>query len=270
MSSSNEKLIAMNVSVRESWMCLAVAVVCLSISSAAYAESDDDFFEARVRPLLVKHCLKCHSAKKQEGSLRLDSRDAWLRGGERGKVIVAGKPNDSLLIQAIRHDDPDLKMPPNGKKLSAAEIAILEAWVKRGAPDPRREKLVQSARMGLEDAQAFWSFQPVKKPAVPKTKGDDWSRTPIDRFVFAQLKQHGLSPVSDVGRRTLIRRATLDLTGLPPTPDEIAAFLADRSEGAFERLIDRLLKSPAYGERWGRHWLDVARYADTAGDGADY
>ena len=250
----------------------ACIVVCgMTIASNAFADPDDDFFETRVRPLLVKHCMDCHGAKKQEGSLRLDSRDAWRRGGDRGKAIVVGKPNESLLIQAIRHDDPDLKMPPNAKKLSAADIAVLESWVKRGAPDPRREKSTpSSARLNLEDAHEFWSLQPVKQPAVPLIENDEWSQTPIDVFVLARLKQQGLSPVSDADRRTLIRRATLDLTGLPPTPDEIESFLNDHSNKSFERLIDRLLKSPAYGERWGRHWLDVARYADTAGDGADY
>ena len=235
------------------------------------AESDEDFFEARVRPVLVKHCQDCHGAKKQEGGLRLDSRDAWMRGGDRGEAIVAGEPDKSLLIQAVRHADPDLKMPPDNKQLSASEIADLEAWVQRGAYDPRRESETQTSdRMDLEQSREFWSFQPLKTVSPPQHADDHWSRNAIDKFVHAELKKRELSPVADADRRALIRRATFDLTGLPPTVEEIKAFLQDESANAFETVVDRLLQSPAYGERWGRHWLDVARYADTAGDGADY
>ena len=240
-----------------------VTLCSLFITSACRAESDDDFFEARVRPLLVKHCLECHGAKKQEGGLRLDSRDAWMRGGDRGDAIIAGEPDKSLLIQAVRHDNPDLQMPPDTKKLTAAEIADLEAWVQRGAADPRRESAASiSERMSLEQSRTFWSFQPLEAVAPPQDAADHWSRNSIDAFVLAELKKHDLSPVADADRRTLIRRATFDLTGLPPTPDEIDAFLRDESADAFETVVDRLLQSPAYGERWGRHWLDVARYAE--------
>ncbi len=248
-----------------------VTLCMLLITSVCRAESDDDFFEARVRPLLVKHCLECHGEKKQEGGLRLDSRDAWMRGGDRGETIIAGEPDKSLLIQAVRHDDPDLQMPPDNKKLTAAEIADLEAWIQRGAADPRRESAAAiSERMSLEQSRAFWSFQPLETVVPPQDAADHWSRNAIDAFVLAELKKHALSPVADADRRTLIRRATFDLTGLPPTPDEIDAFLRDESTDAFDAVVNRLLKSPAYGERWGRHWLDIARYADTAGDGADY
>jgi hypothetical protein len=248
----------------------ATAGLLLLITYTCRAESDDDFFEARVRPLLVKRCLECHGAKKQEGGLRLDSRDGWMRGGDRGTTIIAGQPEKSRLMQAVKYDDPDLQMPPT-KKLTANEIAVLETWVKRGASDPRREAATQTtARMSVEDARNFWSFQPLKTPAVPRDASDRWSRNPIDSFVLAQLKERGLSVVADADRRTLIRRATFNLTGLPPAPSEIEAFLRDESSDAFESLVDRLLDSKAYGERWGRHWLDVARYADTAGDGADY
>lgn len=252
--------------------CVFAGVVTSLLFSTpiCHAASDGDFFENRVRPLLVSHCVECHGAKKQEGGLRLDSRDGWMRGGDRGTPIVAGQPEKSLLIQAVKYGDPDLQMPP-AKKLSANEISDLETWVKRGALDPRREAVTQTtARMSVEGALNFWSFQPLKAPAVPRDANDRWSRSPIDSFVLAQLKEHGLSPVADADRRTLIRRATFDLTGLPPTPSEIDAFLRDESPDAFESLVDRLLDSDAYGERWGRHWLDVARYADTAGDGADY
>ena len=254
------------------WRCVLAGATTwfLLIAPICRAESNEDFFEARVRPLLVKHCLECHGAKKQEGGLRLDSRDAWIRGGDRGAAINAGQPDQSLLIEAVRYDNPELKMPP-AKKLTAKEIADLEAWIKRGAFDPRRESAAQTtARMSLEQARSFWSFQPLKAHVVPQDTGDRWSRGPIDAFVITQLKKRGLSPVADADRRTLIRRATFDLTGLPPTPSEIDTFLRDESANAFESLVDRLLESKAYGERWGRHWLDVARYSDTAGDGADY
>ncbi|MFN7875690.1 MAG: PSD1 and planctomycete cytochrome C domain-containing protein [Pirellula sp.] len=248
-----------------------VTACILFIAPNCRAENDDDFFETRVRPVLVKHCQDCHGAKKQEGGLRLDSRDAWMRGGDRGDAIIAGEADKSLLIKAVRHDDPDLQMPPDTKKLTAAEIADLEAWVQRGAYDPRREAATQpSEKMSLEQARTFWSFQPLQAVTPPQDITDHWSRTPLDAFVHAELKKNELSPVADADRRTLIRRATFDLTGLPPTPDEIDAFLRDESANAFEAVVDRLLRSPAYGERWGRHWLDVARYADTAGDGADY
>ncbi|MBJ44161.1 MAG: hypothetical protein CMJ80_12955 [Planctomycetaceae bacterium] len=247
-----------------------VATYLLSITPICRAESDDDFFEARVRPLLIKQCVECHGAKKQEGGLRLDSRDGWMRGGDHGPPIIASQPEKSLLIQAVRYVDPSLKMPPT-KRLTTQEIADLEAWVKRGAFDPRLEVATQTTtQMSIVQASTFWSFQPLKTPVVPHDASDRWSRNPIDSFVFAQLKKRELSPVPDADRRTLIRRATFDLTGLPPTPNEIKAFLDDESSDAFESLVDRLLDSKAYGERWGRHWLDVARYADTAGDGADY
>ena len=250
-----------------------VIVELLLILPLYAADSGTDFFESNVRPVLVKHCQECHGEKKQEGGLRLDSRDAWMRGGDRGEAIIVGEPNKSLLIQAVRHEDPDLQMPPNAKKLTMAEIADLEAWVERGATDPRRESQAEtSKRLSLEQAGAFWSFQPVQKVAPPQDPEDQWSRNPIDVFVHAQLKDQNLSPVGDADRRTLIRRATFDLTGLPPTPEEIDSFLRDqdKSEVAFKKLVDRLLDSSSYGERWGRHWLDVARYADTAGDGSDY
>jgi len=250
---------------------LAVVTICvLFITPICCADSDNEFFEGRVRPVLVRHCLECHGAKKQEGGLRLDSRNGWMRGGDRGTAIIAGQSKKSLLMEAVRYDNPDLQMPPT-KKLTANEIADLDTWVKRGAADPRREAARQTTgRMSEDDARSFWSFQPLKPPAVPHNANDRWSRNPIDSFVLAQLKERGLSPVDDADRRTLIRRATFDLTGLPPTPGEIKSFLLDDSANAFESLVDRLLESPAYGERWGRHWLDVARYADTAGDGADY
>ncbi len=234
-----------------------------------------DFFEQKIRPLLVEHCYECHStdSKKLKGGLRLDSRDGWLKGGDTGVVIVPGDAEKSLLIKAVRYTDKDLQMPPKDKKLSAAQIADLVAWVKMGAPDPRRQVTATAPAkpgMSLEAGRKFWAYQPVKTPPLPKVKNKRWVRSPLDTFVVAQLEKKNLTPVAEADKRTLIRRATFDLTGLPPTPTEIEVFLRDKSPKAFEMLIDRLLASTAYGERWGRHWLDVARYADTAGDGADY
>lgn len=247
-----------------------VFVTSIALISSTAVADDRQFFESRIRPLLIKHCLECHGANKQESGLRLDSKEGWSAGGDRGASIVPGKPKDSLLLTAISHVDPDLKMPPK-QKLSANEIADLTSWIQRGAFDPRTRASGQSAsqRLSLEQAQDFWSFQPVVSPPVPKS-ATDWSRTPIDAFAWARMREHGVSPVGLADKRALIRRATFDLTGLPPTPAEITAFLNDDSAQAFETVVDRLLDSPAYGERWGRHWLDVARYADTAGDGADY
>ena len=265
------KFSAMKSSIEKSRMLVTVSCwLCMFMVPAGAAAQTDEAFEAQIRPLFIKHCLKCHGAVKQEAGLRLDSRNGWMIGGDNGTAIVPRNAKDSLLIKAVSYSDPDLKMPPDGK-LSPAEIAALTAWVNQGAFDPRESTARSStSRLSLEDARSFWSFQPVKRPVVPKVVDTPWLRTPIDAFVLAALKLHGLSPVTGADRRTLIRRATFDLTGLPPTPSEIHAFLHDKSTNAFETLVDRLLSSPAYGERWGRHWLDVARYADTAGDGADY
>ena len=248
-----------------------VAVIAIGLASKVTtcpAQSDEDFFESNVRPLLVQHCQECHGEKKQEGNLRLDSRDSWVRGGDRGQTIHPGQPEKSLLMQAVRYDDSDLEMPP-AKQLTEQEIAVLETWIKRGASDPRTESTTTTA-MSLEEAKSFWAFQPLKITTAPPNVDDRESQHPIDAFVLAHLQKQNLSPVPLTDRRTLIRRATFDLTGLPPTPTEIDAFVNDKSEDAFESLVERLLDSPAYGERWGRHWLDVARYADTAGDGSDY
>lgn len=230
-----------------------------------------EFFEKRVRPVLVEHCYKCHSieSKKAKGGLLLDSRDAILKGGATGPALVAGDPDKSLLIRAVRHASPDLLMPP-GKKLSDAQVADLAAWVKMGAPDPRSAAVRPRYGMSLEEGRKFWSFRPVKDPPVPPVKDTAWPRNPVDHFILARLEQAGLAPAPPADRRALIRRVTFDLTGLPPTPEEVDAFLADNSPSAFERVVDRLLASPRYGERWGRHWLDVVRYADTCGNASDY
>ncbi|HKB35262.1 MAG TPA: PSD1 and planctomycete cytochrome C domain-containing protein, partial [Gemmataceae bacterium] len=216
-----------------------------------------DFFEKRVRPLLADRCYRCHSdrATKLRGGLRLDTREGLLKGGNSGPAVVPGDPDRSLLIRAVRHADPDLKMPPNNR-LPAEEVATLEAWVKRGAPVPDTGRATESS------TRTHWAFLPPKAQAPPRVKQQGWAQGPIDHFLLARLEEKELRPVPPADRPTLLRRATFDLTGLPPSPDELDAFLADNSPDAFAKVVDRLLASPAYGERWGRHWLDLARYCD--------
>ena len=217
------------------------------------------FFETNVRPVLVEHCQKCHGAKKQWAGLRLDSREALLRGGDSGAAIVPGKPNESLLIRAVRQVDDKLKMPEDGK-LSDRQIADLVRWVELGAPFPDAPK-----NAGRTRDPNHWAFQALADSIVPAVKNSAWSESIVDRFVLAKLEAAGLAPAPRAEKRTLIRRVTFDLLGLPPTPDETEVFLSDESPDAFARLVERLLASPAYGEKWGRHWLDVARYADSNG-----
>ena len=222
-----------------------------------------EFFERKIRPLLVEHCYECHSAEhEQEGDLLLDSRAGVLGGGASGAAVVPGEPDNSVLISAVRYHG-DRQMPPDGK-LSDAQIADLEAWVRMGAPDPRdgTRMLVGTAKL-FDEATRHWAFQPVKETLPPIE--DTAARTPIDAFLLAELGKHGRGFSAKASRRTLIRRAYADLIGLPPSPETVQAFITDDHPDSFERLIDRLLESPHYGERWGRHWLDVARYADTMG-----
>ena len=225
----------------------------------------EEFFEREVRPIFVEHCQSCHGAKKQEMSLRLDSAEGLRQGSDSGAVVVAGDPINSLLIEAVRYGG-DTKMPPKGK-LSEKAIASLEKWVKQGAVWPKEDFAPAKTRSGVsvEAAKDHWAFQPIRSPTIPEVKTKERVATSIDSFILARLEAAGLSlsPVAD--RHTLIRRATFDLHGLPPTPEEVAAFEGDSSPDAFRIVIDRLLGSPRYGERWGRHWLDVARYSDTKG-----
>ncbi len=242
------------------------ATACAPRSMSAASQEETAFFETNIRPLLLERCAECHSEKKQKGGLRLDSRSAWQKGGESGSAIAPGDPDTSLLIKAIRYLDKDLQMPPK-QKLSASEVALLEKWVKMGAPDPRDESAAIQPTVNFEAASKHWAFQPVLRPPVPTQARP---LQPLDAFVAARSQQEGLAPNPVADPRTLLRRITYDLTGLPPTPEEIRTFLRDNGPGRIDRLVERLLASSAYGERWGRHWLDVARYADTAGDGADY
>jgi hypothetical protein len=227
-----------------------------------------EFFESRIRPILADNCYPCHSQQspKIKGGLLLDTRTDLLKGGDTGPAIKPGDPENSLLIKAVRYTDDDLKMPPKNKKLAAAQIASLEAWVKMGAPDPRVPQAGATAAASIrEKARTHWAFQPIREPKAPAVKYKRFVRTPVDNFILARLEAAHLQPSPRADKHTLIRRATFDLIGLPPTPEEVAAFLADKSPDAFARVVDRLLASPRYGERWGRHWLDVARYADSKG-----
>jgi Protein of unknown function (DUF1553)/Protein of unknown function (DUF1549)/Planctomycete cytochrome C len=231
------------------------------------ADPDFDFFEKKIRPVLAEHCFKCHSAEveragKLKGGLFLDSRDGVLKGGETGPAIVAGKPAESRLIRALRYDG-EVRMPPKGK-LSDAIVADFEKWVRIGAPDPRVNSGSRRAvGMTLEEGRKFWAYKPVAAPAPPPVKETEWATNEIDRFILAKLEEKGLKPSPDADRTTLARRVFFDLTGLPPTPEEVDAFIANNDPRAFDNLVDRLLTSPRFGERWGRHWLDVARFGES-------
>ena len=236
---------------------------------AAPSSEQSAFFESKIRPLLSRSCFSCHGDQQQRGHLRLDSKGGLMKGGARGAVIVPGDVEKSRLLSAVRYEGA-LKMPPSGM-LRPDEIAALTAWVKMGAPWPDGVPQTGSAKgqaldIKITEAQKnFWSFRPVVKPALPPVKNAAWCISPIDRFVLAKLEAKGLKPAPSADRRTLIRRVTFDLIGLPPTPDEVEAFVNDKSPNAWQKLVDRLLASPHYGERWGRHWLDLVRYADSNG-----
>jgi hypothetical protein len=222
-----------------------------------------EFFEKRVRPVLEGMCISCHRAGSAKGGLELDSKAGFLAGGKHGKVVVPGKPEASRLIRAVRRTDAKLKMPPDDP-LDAEEVADLTRWVRDGAVWPGPVAVTKA------DPRDHWAYKPLRNVRPPKVGDPAWNTSAIDRFVKSALDARGLEPVGLADKTTLLRRVTFDLTGLPPTPEEVDAFLADDSPGAYERVVDRLLASPHYGERWGRHWLDVVRYADTAGDNSDF
>src|SRR5215470_1890455 len=249
----------------------------LAIGGVLYAQAPDaaspDFFESRIRPILANNCYSCHTDSKL-GGLRVDSRVALLAGGKSGPALIPGRPDDSLLIRAVSHTDPNLKMPMSGARLKNSEIADLRYWIQALAaywPDEAAKAAPQSSAAASPhftirpEQRKFWSFQPLRKPVVPPVKDTAWARTPIDHFILFKLEEKGLKPVQPADKRSLIRRAYFDLTGLPPTPEQVDAFRADNSPEAFAKVVDRLLASPQYGERWARHWMDVARYADGSG-----
>ncbi|HVU85711.1 MAG TPA: PSD1 and planctomycete cytochrome C domain-containing protein [Pirellulales bacterium] len=257
--------------------CLLFAMLMVQrpfpVSAAAAEASPEEvaageFFEKKIRPLLADNCYNCHSAStNSQGGLRIDDRNGLLAGGGRGPAIIPGNAAESLLIRAVRQTDDELRMPPK-KQLSEEQIADLEKWINDGAVWPGTYVYVETNTPNPEYDQlrkTHWAWQPVRDPAVPVVADPAWSRDPVDAFVHAKLEEQHLIAAPEADRRTLIRRVTYDLTGLPPTPQEVDAFLWDGSPTAYEELIDRLLASPAFGERWGRHWLDVARYGESTG-----
>ncbi|MGF1577744.1 MAG: PSD1 and planctomycete cytochrome C domain-containing protein [Gemmataceae bacterium] len=252
---------------------LVVVLVVLSgggwVVAQEPTEKQTAFFESRIRPLLAKHCYRCHSqkAKRLQAGLFVDSRDGLLKGGDTGTALVPGHPEKSLLITALHYNDK-LQMPPRGK-LPKREIDLLTEWVKMGAPWPNAKVVKRNADTKIFDwnkaRKSHWAWRPVKTPTVPKVRDTTWPKNAIDHFVLAKLETKGMEPSPPAARRTLIRRAYFDLIGLPPSPKEVRAFVADESSDAFGKVVDHLLSSPHYGERWGRHWLDVARHSDGFG-----
>src|SRR5215510_1159535 len=252
----------------------------------APSRGDIEFFEAKVRPVLAERCFKCHSsqAKNPKGNLRLDSRANILKGGDSGRAAVASQPDKSLLLRAVGYKDADLAMPPQGK-LPDHEIAALTEWVRRGLPYPGAAKaaIENKSAVNIDEGRKFWSFQPVRALPAPSVKQFGWVQRPIDAFILAELEKQGLAPSPAASPRTLIRRLYFDVIGLPPSPEEVESFISDcdpsivdfndqsiiknqklKIQSAVRRVVDRLLASPRYGERWGRYWLDLARYCDIA------
>ena len=243
-------------------------VAFLLIPFAASAAADGDaFFRERVEPILRQRCYECHShAGKIKGGLVLDSRSGWQSGGESGPALVSGSLEKSLIIKAVHYGTPDLEMPPKAK-LPESEIAILEQWVATGAHDPREAVVAVTKKAGIdvEAGRKHWAYQPVREPALPAVRDSSWPLNDVDVFILAKLEGAGVKPNAEADAHTWLRRVTFDLTGLPPTEAEIAAFVTDRSPQSHERVVDRLLESRAYGERWARHWLDLVGYAEQIG-----
>jgi len=267
-------------SVSTAWLGLAsalfVATAVLRIAAAPRAQApqaaaptpaDIEFFEANIRPVIFDVCGECH-VDDDEGGLKLDTRESMLKGGDTGPAIVPGDPDKSLLMHVIRRDEGYPRMPKSAPKLADEKIAAFATWIKSGAPWPADKAMrpaappPPAAAAITAEQRAWWSFRPLAHPVPPAVKNGEWPKTDVDRFILAHLEREELEPVKPADRRTLIRRVTLDLTGLPPTPEEVDGFVADTAPDAFEKVVDRLLASPKYGEAWGRHWLDVARYAE--------
>ncbi|MDX2032151.1 MAG: PSD1 and planctomycete cytochrome C domain-containing protein [Blastocatellia bacterium] len=257
---------------------LTLGFLCLAALGAGrfHAQSSgEDLFEKKIRPVLATHCYACHSTKLKApmGGLALDTKAGLLKGGDSGPAIVPGRPAESRLLRAMRYNDPNLRMPPTSQ-LPAAVIADFEQWIAAGAPDPRTDAVVASAPVrahgiDFDKGRRWWSFQPLREVAAPPVRQASWGRTKMDRFILARLEQNRLAPSPEADARTLVRRAWLDLTGLTPGYDDVERFANDPDPKRYEKLIDRLLASPRYGERWGRHWLDVARYAENGDTGGN-
>ena len=244
-----------------------IVLYLVVLGFSLHAQTGDAFFESRIRPLLAEKCYACHTASKL-GELRLDSREAMLKGGKSGAALVPGKAEASLLYRAVVRADEKLKMPMAGERLSAGQVADLRQWIDSGAAWPAALSPPKPAKAGFSisaEQRAFWSFQPLRNASPPPLRDENWAKSPVDRFILAKLEEKNLKPAPPADKRVLLRRAHYDLTGLPPTPEQVEAFMADSSPAAFSKVVDRLLESKQYGERWGRHWLDVARYADGGG-----
>jgi cytochrome c553 len=244
------------------WVCLVGA---LSLSGAEEPTAEQlQFFESKIRPVLVTHCYECHAAdsKTRQGGLLVDSRDGLLNGGDSGPAVVPHDLESSLLLSALRYDS--FEMPPKGK-LPAAVIADFEKWIQSGAVDPRTEpvKVAKPRSIDIEAGRQHWAYRPIQKPPLPSVARSDWPLSDIDRFILAKLEANGLQPVADADRATLLRRLSFTLTGLPPTPEQLDAFVRNEAPDAYEQVVDQLLGSPRFGERWGRHWLDIVRFAES-------
>jgi mono/diheme cytochrome c family protein len=249
---------------RPAWGAVAITVVLAGAMGRLEAVADQPSaraidFAQQVRPILEKHCYACHGPEKRKGGLRLDLRDAALAGGDSGPILVPGHPAESLLIEKVTAADPAEAMPPEGDRLTDDEIGRLRSWIDAGAVWPIEEDSTGTSQ------PSHWSFVAPRRPELPPVRGADWVRNPVDRFVLARLERENVQPSPEADRRTLIRRLSLDLLGLLPAPEDVDAFVHDSSPVAYEKLVDRLLASPHFGERWGRHWLDLARYADSDG-----
>ncbi len=248
-------------------------IVLAFLASGFFAHGQDqkgiEFFENHIRPLFVEHCYECHStgAKKLKANLYLDSRAGWQTGGDSGPAVIPGKPGESLLFHAVSHTNGDLEMPPK-TKLTDKEIEHLKSWIALGAPDPREGNVKRSTtQIDLNKGRQFWSFQPPIAHSIPKVRNTTWPINDIDHFILARLEDQNITPAKNASKTTLLRRIYFDLIGLPPTPDELEAFLEDQSPTAFQSVVDTLLARPEFGERWGRHWLDVTRFAESSGGG---
>ena len=255
---------------RLAWMLFGLAF--FGLSGRVHADDDEAFFEAKIRPVLVEHCYECHSIKTKvpKGGLRLDTRETLRKGGDTGPALIPGKPDDSLIIKALSYSDSSVEMPPKAK-LPDAVLADFRRWVAKGAVDPRQEVPAITRPVGMDPKKRrdFWAFQVPNSPPVPAVKDTAWPRNEVDRFLLAKLESQGLQPVADADRYTWLRRVSIDLTGLPPSPEQITEFIADATPQAHERVVDRLLASAAFGERWARHWLDLTGYADQIGTAND-
>jgi hypothetical protein len=246
----------------------------LSVQLTVAANQNTNFFEKKIRPILSKNCYECHSAKSKslKAGLLLDLKAGWVRGGKNGAVIIPGQPSKSILMNALRYDKHDLQMPPSGK-LSESVLADFDRWISMGAHDPRNSSLDEVFAGGglkaksFEEGRKFWAFKPIRFTNLPEVQKDEWIQDDIDRFILRRMEGKRLQPAKRAEPITLLRRIFFDLTGLPPSPQDIKDFRDSSSKKLFENVVDRLLESPRFGERWGRHWLDVARYADTTGGG---